>query len=608
MCGIFFVYKKNKSKLKYNRNYELAVKCTKHRGPDNTSYKYIKNSFLGHNRLSIIDTKLRSNQPFVFKNLSIIFNGEIFNYIELKKKLLKKGYKFSTSSDTEVLLKAYHLWGKKVFEKLNGMWSLVIFDSLKKKIIVSRDRFGIKPLFYFKDEDNYYFSSEINQLLKISKFKMDENYIQKFLKEIHFDKSNGETFFKDIFEFPKSHYAEIEGKKIKSQKYWDYSDISKKKKNKNSFKILIEDSVKIRARSDVPIGLLLSGGIDSSFVGYILKNKYKKFKSIDSFCYSSKDQLDESYYARKIAGDLGIKIKIISSNYTYKKYRKNLMEILFNLGQGNVSPSLVSMDLLLKEIKKKKVKVVLDGQGSDELLAGYTETYLGALILNNLLKLKLKSLYPMIMLMKKIGFKKVLIHFFRSILPNKVKSLLRYFYEFDFIFSKLLFLKKNKKNIFLENNIYKNKNFLNNILIDQHKNVLGSLLYYSDIVSMKHSIECRSPFLDHRLVDFIFSTDEKLKINDGQNKYALRLIDEYSIFNFNQERKKVGFHSPIKKFIKAKIILELKKSKLFDLKIFRKNIKNKLLSKLNKKDNDFFLFRLYQLHLWLRIFKKNLTL
>jgi len=200
-----------------------------------------------------------------------------------------------------------------------------------------------------------------------------------------------------------------------------------------------------------------------------------------------------------------------------------------------------------------------------------------------------------------------LIHFIRNILPENIKKILRYYFEFDFIFKNFL-NKTRDRNIFLSDFVFRKKNFLNNQLIKQHKNILNSLLYYSDIVSMKHSIECRSPFLDHRLVDYVFSTDEKTKINKGENKYLLRLIDEYLIFDLNKNRNKVGFHSPISKEIKSNIISEINKSKIFELKIFNKKNKKKLISRLKIKNNDFFLFRIYQLNLWLKIFKKNIIL
>ena len=222
MCGIFVAFSSSKIESEKNK-YFSATESAHHRGPDNTGYFENDYCFMGHNRLSIIGLESSSNQPYEHDNLVIVYNGEIFNYLELKNELIELGHEFKTTSDTEVLLKSYIEWGSNAFNKFNGMWSLAIYNKNTNSLVVSRDRFGQKPLFISENEDTFFVSSEPQQLAKVIKFKPNFDTIRNFVREGSYDRSNGNTFFDKIEEFPKAHYCYIDihnNKKL--TKYWSY--------------------------------------------------------------------------------------------------------------------------------------------------------------------------------------------------------------------------------------------------------------------------------------------------------------------------------------------------------------------------------------------------
>ena len=333
MCGIsgFFGNKKlDRSKLISTLNQ------MKFRGPDHQSYKHYnvanKKLYLLHSRLSIIDLEPRSNQPFEIDGFVLVFNGEIYNYLDIKKNLIKKGLKFKTESDTEVLLKSYITYGTKCVEYFEGMWSFAIFDKKKNLLFVSRDRFGEKPLFYLIKNNNFYFGSEIkfiksllseNLIVNHSKLRNFLNYGYKFLKK------DNDLFFKDIQELKPGCNIIFSSNNFKIEKYWKPKIKIDKKLSKTEIiensKILLIDAVKKTTRSDVPIAFTLSGGVDSaslvSIASKILNLKFKTYSIIDD-----DKRYDERKNINKVVNDLkcnNIKVKL-----KYKNNLKSLEEII----------------------------------------------------------------------------------------------------------------------------------------------------------------------------------------------------------------------------------------------------------------------------------------
>lgn len=605
MCGIFAAF---------NINSETDIDFLKkindvasHRGPDNSNIFVKDNCFLGHRRLSIIDLDDRSNQPFKFKNRVIIYNGEIFNYIEIKNKLIDVGYTFSTTSDTEVVIKAYDFWGEDCQNQFNGMWSFVIYDDIKKTLFISRDRFGQKPLFYLLLDNIFYFASEVQQLTYLKK-KPNYKVIQEFLKEGGYD-SKGRTFFDDIFEFPKAHSALVNTKnQVNTKRYWDYPIKDNGKIDKNSyveFNNLLEDSIKLRTRSDVDIGFLLSGGIDSTIVTYIAHKYLKNKKEAIALNYSSENLYDEKIYAKKIIQELNLSFHSCTQDTEPNLFINRLKNIVKHLGRGHSSQAIVSVDYLYEYISKKNIKVALDGQGADELLAGY-ESYHISLLFQYLINLEFKNIYFLILDLFKFGASKSLLIWLRMILPEKLKKIGRWFYGYERFFVTYKKYKKEVQIIKMIKSKIKPSNYLNKFLMKQHKKGLENLLFYGDIIAMKHSVENRSPFMDHRLVEFSFSKNHQLKVERGVNKYVLKKNEGYIKFKDILNRKKIGFNSEIRKNTKSLMIQKILNSKIFEMPIFSKKLKKNFEKGLFMKNKyEGILFRIFQIYLWSDIFLDN---
>jgi len=362
MCGIAG-YIGNSNSLpsrKYINNAKLSLHL---RGPDNEGEyaNKINNKCLLfiHTRLSIIDTNKNSNQPFKDNEGSLIFNGMIYNYLELKKKLKIKGIKFKTNSDTEVLLKMLNLYGEKVFKYLDGMWAFSYYNFKTKNLIVSRDRFGEKPLYYYSYKGNFFFSSSVKALIDLINKKIIFNNLKLSLYLSQPDKAymdGNETIFKNIFNFPKASYFKfnLSNKKIKKKIYWKL----KKKKKKINFqeackklRELISESVKTRTRSDVKVSMLISGGLDSNAIAAYVNKK----KLIEGYCL--KPTL-HSYDESKLA-TISSKKNNFDLNFVKSLSNKNL-EITKAIIKNslNILPSTTALCFarLCEKIKKKKKK------------------------------------------------------------------------------------------------------------------------------------------------------------------------------------------------------------------------------------------------------------
>ncbi|MEH6347744.1 MAG: asparagine synthase (glutamine-hydrolyzing) [Bermanella sp.] len=603
MCGVFTAFNYGEQKLELSKLKE-AVNLVEHRGPDHIGFDDNDVCFMGHSRLSILGLEESGNQPFYFNKHRMVYNGEIFNYVELREELKECGYVFESESDTEVVLKAYDCWGEECFSKFNGMWSLVIQNCGTGELIVSRDRFGQKPLFYLNRKGVYYFASEVQQLAPFTEGEIDYFMIKSFLREGSAEQ-DGRSFFDGIHSFPKSNYWKINnvGETIK-KRYWDYPVESEVGNSSNftEFEELLEDAVKIRLRSDVPFGVLLSGGVDSTLVSYYAcKNTSEEKPRIPAFTYSSEDADDESIYAGRVAEKLGLGIDYCKQDLNPDDYLSRLRAIVQHLGRGHSSPAIVSIDYLYEKIAESGIKVALDGQGADELLAGY-KTYHLTLISSSILSGRFKQAFYLIEDLYREGPLNSFLMFLRNTLPESGKKLMRRIYGYEKFFSDVGDFNGIKKPAKVK--LESKQNALNKYLIEQHDVGLSNLLYYGDIVAMKNSVENRSPFMDHRLVDFSFKAGEKLKVWNGIDKYVLRTLPAYDLFREELERKKIGFSSDIKLQTKEKMTQELINSSIWSWPIFSLEVKKHVESGMLMQDKyERFMFRLYQVHIWNDIFR-----
>tara|TARA_Y100000992_G_scaffold301390_1_gene272178 strand:- start:280 stop:1962 length:1683 start_codon:yes stop_codon:yes gene_type:complete len=369
MCGFIFQKKTCPIKVLDKKQFFQASKLIFNRGPDNKTFYHDKNHNIFHARLNIIDLKSRANQPMHFEDYSIVYNGEIYNFKEIKNEL-QKFFKFKTSSDTEVLLYSYIKWGDKMFQKLNGMYSFIIYNFKKNIIFFGRDLFGQKPLYYFLDKNEIILSSEIKPILKLQKLKkinFEKKEINKYLN-YNFYGDSKLTFFKNVFQVPPGNYGYIKNNRLILKKMKIRAN-NKKIKNKKIFNIL-KNEIKSHLISDVKVAILISDGVDSKSILDFSEKIFKKNLKLFNLEF---EDFDNSLFKKK---------------YSYK-YRKELISTKFNksdllkfLDKTSVvceTPVLglftLGMMKLFKKIKDNKIKVVLNGQGIDEIFGGYDLLY-----------------------------------------------------------------------------------------------------------------------------------------------------------------------------------------------------------------------------------------
>lgn len=553
-------------------------KVIAHRGPDSEQYVSIRaneiekindihneksineafNLVFGFRRLSIVDLSDKSNQPFIYKNRYVIaFNGEIYNYKELKAELEKQDYSFSSTGDIEVLAASIDCWNLDAFNKWNGMWSVVIYDKHKKQIIATRDRFGIKPLYYTIAGEKIYFVSEIKQFLQNKSIKTSPNF-ERIAKNYNTDTEcfGMETDFKNIFRFPNASYCVIDlttTPKLNFIKYYELpvvknnsTEVYSEDKARNyaeEYYNLLKQSVELRLNADVDVGVCLSGGMDSTSITYVIndilkmKGKREKLKTF-SLIFKNQDSknCDESTLIEELSANLNLQA------YYTEPYLKEVIfnydKMIYHMDEIQHS-SLMSYVFTYKLVSEKKVKVTLDGQGADELQGGYFPYlihYFSNLPILNILKER-KAFTNNLEAMSYVR-KGMLLRFIRILgLKRVVLKVLRY--------------KNYKRNPFIT---------ANEAMAFDIEHNLQTLLHYGDRGSMMHSVESRFPFLDYRMVEFWINIPECYKFHNGYTKYIARLaFDKKLPDNIVWSKKKLGWEIPQEYWRNNGVQSELKK-------------------------------------------------
>ena len=596
MCGIFGIIKKNK---KIEESLLLNVnQLLQHRGPnDNGIYTY-KNVGISHTRLSIQDLSMHGKQPMSYDNDNLIlsFNGEIYNYIELRKELKKLGYNFKTKTDSEVILASYKQWGEKCINLFNGMWSFAILDKRKNIIFISRDRFGIKPLYYYYDHNTFLFCSEIKPIrINISDNKANYETIMNYLV-FGLEDINNSTFFNNINQLNPSNNIiyNLNTHKITISKYYNLKKEVNTIKNKYNDNELISkydktlnEAVKLRLRSDVKIGTCLSGGIDSSLIcAYIKNNITNQSEQMSCITASSIDkENDESHYAKIVAESLNFKHVISKPNE--KDFITELDNTLTFLEEPCGSPSIILQDFVFKTAKLNNCAVMLDGQGGDETMLGYERYYIPYLHSNKNIN-KFKE-YINIINNSKLNFKTLFLYYIYFTNP-KIRLL--------HLKNKTKFLNKKTKEYLNLNTLEDLNNAYLSHYIDlqthEMTNQLRHLLKYSDRMSMKHSIESRLPFLDYNVVETALALDINKKITSGWTKVPLRNLLEKKINHEIAWRKhKIGFEAPSKIWLKNENFIKKLTENIKNSDLIKDIINKKELSNINE-----FLTSLNENHLW----------
>jgi len=555
---------------------DLLKKMTdliQHRGPDGEGY--FTDAFLGfgHRRLAIIDLDTRSNQPMTYRDrYTITYNGEIYNYRELKKALKEEGYRFETESDTEVLVAAYDHWGKACLHKFNGMWAFAIYDRDNKTVFCARDRFGIKPFYYFQSGSRLYFGSEIKQFTPCPEWAPVLNNKAAFEFLVYgVTDHDSETCFKGVNQLKGGYSLEIDltKNKVKKNQWYRLSEelngpfTGSEKEAASAFRDLFEDSVALRLRSDVPVGSCLSGGLDSSSIvaqAMSVLNGNETLETV-SACSNHKEY-DEQDYSDEVTNKYKNNAHKVfpQINMIYEQ----LDQILWHQEQPFSTTSIAAQWSVFEEAKKQGLIVMLDGQGADEQLAGYHHFY--AAYFSSLLRgFRLGKLFSELRAFKNMHGYSV----------GHVAKYLGFGLTPYWIFSlvwrcvgkgapKWLNIPGVKSDFLYQRR--RNMQSVTRLSLAELESInLPMLLRFEDRNSMAHSIESRVPFLDYRLVSFVLSLPTNHKIKKGVTKYVLREAMKNILPKKIYERKdKMGFVTAENKWVqdhRVQFVSELKKAK-----------------------------------------------
>ncbi len=563
MCGIAGIIDPTLGRDQGEVLLTKMLESIRHRGPDNSSQWIDMPVLLGHNRLSIIDLSADANQPMELDDLMIVYNGEVYNYLEIKDDLTKKGYRFRTKSDTEVVLAAYKEWGSDCVKRFVGMWAFAIWDKTKKELFCSRDRFGIKPLYYIHQGDKFYFASEYKALkfspLFDNKFNYDQMNRALFLLMVSY---GDETYFKCLKILPERTNLSFKDGKITLSEYWDI-DPSKQfrgtfEDKKRQFSELFRDSIKLHMRSDVEVGGSLSGGLDSASIASVVANDYggQRYKTFTIY-YKGKDQVDERNWVREVIAAYP-NIDPIYCSPSDDEVATSFHNITVLHDVPIQSTSAISYYFIMKVAAQNGIKVMLDGQGSDEYLAGYLPSF-NRLIGGYVRKLRIISALEALRSYatpRHLGRRKMA----RMSLLSAVREE-RQLYTAELLDQRSAVGFENRLEFDLRHfGGSRLKRYLYHILFST---ILPPRLHYLDRMSMAFSIESRVPFLNHRLIEFAHSLRDEDLVFQGQTKYILRgSLETFLPKTITERIHKQGFvgneaiaflRGPLKYLVESKI-------------------------------------------------------
>jgi len=536
MCSIFGFNKKNNANLA-----QLFFDSMRHRGPDAESCINIDDWYLGHQRLSIIDVSILANQPMIKDGNYIIFNGEIYNYLELKKEFLKN-VQFNTNSDTEVLLELLNHYGISILNKLNGMFAFAWYNSTKKELILCRDRYGVKPLHWFKENNDIYFASEIKPLIKLKQNPtFNKNIINSFIKDTATD-FDEQTFIDGIYQIKPGHLLLIDkNKNIKIKKWYYFNDFqfdNKIFKNYSDtilyFENLLVDAIRLRYRADVPICITLSGGLDSTTI-YTLTKEFINLNIKPITFIHPNSPIDEYDKVLRLIKEYKDSLITVKNNNQYNK--DDLLESLKITEFPIWNPSALAYLNIYKAIRDNGFKVVIEGHGGDEQLGGYPYMVYAAFQE----KLCQKKFFDAFKLYK----------VYKDTLNPALNQLPISRYFISAIIKNLISFYKSHGNI---------KSF--QAVLDESFDykILPIVLRAFDRLSMSQSVESRSPFMDFRIVEFCRLLPLKFKVNSLGNKAILReILKKYNKDYIYKNKIKTGFASDLIKLLNNSLIKNMLK-------------------------------------------------
>ncbi len=565
MCG--FIVTNQNINLKNNMH------LLSHRGPDDIGLIDNKDLKIIFNRLSILDVKRRSNQPMKYKNYILVFNGEIYNYLELRKYLEKKGITFNTTSDTEVLIKLFYLKGIDCLKLLEGMYSFCIYNSHSQELFLVRDPFGIKPLFYKINNNNFFISSEKKVFLENNlQGKLNYSSLANYLHHGVYQDSN-KTFFSSIKSLLPGHYIKLKKNVIVRKKWHSINPSNNHKISFNDAKVetkrLIKKSIDLCRRSDRDIAVAASGGLDSSVLVKILEQSTIQDNLKYSLHYTCNDKHDEFQFAKSLVKHSKLKLvkSIFKKTDFYRYLKKSILSLSEPIGGLNCLSAYKAYELL----KNKGVRVLIDGNGSDEIFGGYN-------------------------------------HHIDSFYNSRLKFNTNPTQGLQAVFNKKTYNKDFKKFI-LNKKI--EKNFTSNLKNAMYNDLSGSKLRRSlmqgDHLAMKSSIEVRFPYLNKELVNFSYGLPDNYLVHKNNGKFILRDIFDTKLLKLKKRPIQTPQTEWINEFIIHDLLKKLNKKNniFFDLKIFDKKQLTLFLKK--RRSNSILSWRILIAFNFLEIFKEKFT-
>jgi asparagine synthase (glutamine-hydrolysing) len=595
VCGITGIYSFTNDGNLFHQKIEFALKTLKLRGPNSEGVFHHESVSLAHTRLSVIDTSEQANQPFFSSdnNYVIVFNGEFFNYKQEREKLKHK-YNFSTNSDTEVLLYMYIEYGKSFLSKINGCFSLAIYNKQTTELLLARDRFGIKPLIVYSDQEKLIFASEMKAIMTYDiKKEIDYNSLLMYFQLNYIPAPN--SIFKNTFKLTPGTFLLISKNGVKKETYYkitytrNYNNLNYEIAKKQLV-TLLNNSVEQRMVADVALGTFLSGGIDSSIITGLASQKTNKLNSF-SIGYTNEPFYDETKYALLVAK------KFNTEHSVFKLTNTELYENLFNVLNYIDEPFADSSAIpiyILSNYTKQKVTVALSGDGADEIFSGYNKHLAHYKASANLFSTQfLKFTYPLTNLLPKSRNSKItnIVRQANKFTKGaKLNNADRYWLWASFFSENDAINLLNHKIDLKSYNALKSEiteeiksNSINDILFTDVNLVLqNDMLAKVDLMSMANSLEVRVPFLDHSIVDFAFSLPQEYKINGNIKKRIVQDAFRNFLPNELYNRPKHGFEVPLLKWFKTDLFSLINNDLLNDEFILQQQIFNPQAIKLLK--------------------------
>jgi len=542
-----------------------ATNTMAHRGPDGSGFYINNNIGMGHRRLSIIDLST-GRQPMFNEDEQIVtvYNGEIYNYKEIKKELEAKGHIFKTDCDTEVIVHGYEQWGTDCVDKFNGMFAFVLWDNRAEKMWVVRDRLGIKPLYYYLDKDVFICASEIKAILKtdLVKSELNENVLDAYFSVGYVP--GPETMFKGIKKLLPGHFLLVRGSDVREDEYWDFSDVHPRDisfdEAVEQVEVLLADSVQKRLMSDVPLGAFLSGGLDSSMVVALMSNVAAD--PVNTFTVAYHEGESEDQYAKVVAD------RFKTNHHVFfleaDDFFSSLKTLVKFAEEPIVEPAAISLYHIAK-LAREKVTVLLSGEGSDEIFGGYYLYQYMAKIdkANNFLPHFLNPILKILSGRASCMKHRKYIDWLTLPLSSRYQGTSSYLtdsqkkilYSPEFFEAKSDYLESSFAGYFQR--VKKMDPLSQMLYVDTKTWLVDDLLVKADKMTMAASVELRVPFLDHRLVKAAMALPPRYKINSGEGKYILKKIAEPLLPREIVYRKKMGFPVPTKDWFKGDLISQV---------------------------------------------------